>query len=222
LGSGVIAAGVGRKERFMKNKDRAAWLGEVVTVATKLFLEKGFDATSMEEVGAALGVSKPTIYEAYSSKQHLLEAVVDHAIEDYDVSWLEAAAREDLPFDAFIDRFASELWAQLHTPAAAAIFQLLYREGPKSPLVVAAFHRRMREPSLGLIRDIVLSAIARGECRKMPPEIVYYMLLAPGSFVLHQRTVFGDQAMPSPVATAYLDASRQALKDSLIPKRTGL
>ena len=83
----------------MKTKDRESWLREVVAVATRLFLEKGFDDTSMEEVAGALGVSKPTIYDDFGSKQSLLEAVVDGAIKGYDITWLDAAARDEMPFE---------------------------------------------------------------------------------------------------------------------------
>ena len=39
-----------------------------VAAACDLFIEKGFEATSMGDVGTALAVSKPTIYEHFSSK----------------------------------------------------------------------------------------------------------------------------------------------------------
>jgi TetR/AcrR family transcriptional regulator len=197
----------------MKTKDREIWLREVVAVATKLFLQKGFDATSMEEVGAALGVSKPTIYEAYSSKQLLLEAVVDHAIKSYDISWLDEAARDGMPFDVFIDRVADEVWA-----GTAPILQLLLREGRRSPAHVATYVQRMREPSRGAMRDIISSAIARGECRRTDPIVVQHMLLAPGAYITMQRILFGEKVMSPELAEAFLTASLQVLKDSLVVK----
>jgi AcrR family transcriptional regulator len=200
----------------VRNKDRAAWLREVVAVATKLFLEKGYDATSMEEVAAALGVSKPTIYEAFSSKQHLLEAVAEHAIRDYDVSWLEAAAREALPFADFIDRIAERFWSRMAAAPSTAIFQLLLREGPRAPVLIEAFNRGMRAPGGGVMRDIISSAMARGECRAMAPEAVYHMLLAPGMYLVLQRVLFGEQGVSGKLAADYLDASRRALKESLL------
>ncbi|MEQ1867743.1 MAG: TetR/AcrR family transcriptional regulator [Micropepsaceae bacterium] len=202
----------------MKTKDRESWLREVVAVATKLFLQKGFDATSMEEVGAALGVSKPTIYEAYSSKQLLLDAVVDHAIKSYDISWLDAAARDGMPFDVFIDRVADDVWAGTGAPAAAPILQLLLREGPRSPALVATYVQRMREPSRGAMRDIISSAIARGECRRTDPIVVQHMLLAPGAYITMQRILFGEKVMSPELAEAFLTASLQVLKDSLVVK----
>lgn len=202
----------------MKAKDRANWSCDVVGVATELFLSKGYDATSMEEVGAALGVSKPTIYEAFPSKQDLLAAVVDAALRGYEMSWLEAAARDEMPFEPFIDLFAKEFWGHLGTSSSGAIFRLLLLEGPRSPDLVATYVRRMKEPGGHTLRDVLSSAMARGECRKMDPTIVQHMFLAPGFLVLRDRLVFGKYAMTAELAAAYLDASRQALKDSLVLK----
>ncbi|MEQ1865174.1 MAG: TetR/AcrR family transcriptional regulator [Micropepsaceae bacterium] len=202
----------------MRTKDRESWLREVVAVATRLFLEKGFDDTSMEEVAAALGVSKPTIYEDFGSKQVLLEAVVDDAIKGYDISWLEAAARDGVPFDAFVDRLADEVWSGPAGAANAPILQLLLREGPRSPALVATYMQRMREPGRGAIRDIISSAMARGECRRMDPIVVQHMLLAPAAYITLQRFLFGEKVMPPELAAAFLEASREALKDSLVVK----
>jgi AcrR family transcriptional regulator len=202
----------------MVTKDRESRLRDIVVAATKLFLEKGFDATSMEEVGAALGVTKPTIYDAYGSKQALLEAVVDHAIKAYDMSWLEAAAREELPFGAFIDRLADEVWLGSGTSANAPILQLLLREGPRSPALISTYMQRMREPGRGAIRDIISSAIARGECKRMDPVVVQHMLLAPVAYITMQRVLFGEKVMSPQLTAEFLEASRQTLKNCLVVK----
>jgi AcrR family transcriptional regulator len=202
----------------MKNKDRDAWQREIVAVATRLFLEKGYDATSMEEVAAAMGVSKPTIYEDFNGKQVLLEAVVDHAIKAYDMSWLDAALRDAMPFDAFVDRLADEVWMGRGASANPPILQLLLREGPRSPALVATYVQRMREPGRGAILDIISSAMARGECRRLDPLVVQHMLLAPAAYLTLQRVLFGENSMSRELTQGYLDASLQALKDSLVVK----
>jgi TetR/AcrR family transcriptional repressor of mexJK operon len=44
--------------------------------ATRLFLERGFSATSMDDVAAAAGVSKATLYKQFGDKRSLFETVV--------------------------------------------------------------------------------------------------------------------------------------------------
>src|SRR5207302_9204422 len=42
-----------------------------------LFAERGFDATSVEEIAAKAGVSKPVVYEHFGGKEGLYAVVVD-------------------------------------------------------------------------------------------------------------------------------------------------
>ena len=44
---------------------------QLVQVGRKLFAEKGFGGTSVEEIAAAAGVSKPVVYEHFGGKEGL-------------------------------------------------------------------------------------------------------------------------------------------------------
>ena len=41
-----------------------------------LFWEKGFDGTSLAELSATMGITKPSLYAAFGDKEHLFEAAV--------------------------------------------------------------------------------------------------------------------------------------------------
>jgi TetR/AcrR family transcriptional regulator, cholesterol catabolism regulator len=43
--------------------------------AERLFLEKGYKAVTMEEIAAAAGISKMTIYNQYHSKENLFTEI---------------------------------------------------------------------------------------------------------------------------------------------------
>lgn len=49
----------------------------ILAAATRLFDERGFHATSMDDVGAAAGISGPGLYRHVGSKDELLTAVFD-------------------------------------------------------------------------------------------------------------------------------------------------
>lgn len=51
---------------------------EITQVATGLFLEGGFAATSMSKVAAASGITKASLYHHFSSKEALFSACVTH------------------------------------------------------------------------------------------------------------------------------------------------
>jgi AcrR family transcriptional regulator len=50
---------------------------QIIDGACKVFLERGFDAASMGEIGRAAGVSKGTLYVYFKSKEELFEAIVE-------------------------------------------------------------------------------------------------------------------------------------------------
>jgi len=64
-------------------------LEAVLAAAVELFNERGYEATSMEELAARLGITKSTIYHHVSGKEELLRMAVDRALDG-----LFAAARE--------------------------------------------------------------------------------------------------------------------------------
>jgi AcrR family transcriptional regulator len=54
---------------------------QLLDVGRKLFAERGFDATSIEEVAARAGVTKPVVYEHFGGKEGLYAVVVDREME---------------------------------------------------------------------------------------------------------------------------------------------
>jgi len=65
-----------------RRRERAAHLGPerrrplVLDAAFELFLEHGYDGTSMEAVARAAGVSKPVVYDCFASKEELFTALL--------------------------------------------------------------------------------------------------------------------------------------------------
>ncbi len=56
--------------------------GEIIAVASQLFLSQGYDTTTMRDVMLHLGIAKGTIYHYFQSKEELLEAVIDSLAEE--------------------------------------------------------------------------------------------------------------------------------------------
>ena len=53
----------------------------LLTVAVAVFNERGYDATSMEELGARLGITKSAIYHHVTGKGELLELALGRALD---------------------------------------------------------------------------------------------------------------------------------------------
>jgi TetR/AcrR family transcriptional regulator, cholesterol catabolism regulator len=54
---------------------------EILRTAARLFQQRGYDATSMNDVAAALRLSKGGLYHHFQSKDEILFEIMDHAME---------------------------------------------------------------------------------------------------------------------------------------------
>src|SRR5690606_3462050 len=69
---------------------------ELDQVAARLFLEKGYEATSMARIAQALNVAPNTLYWYYRSKDELLVGVMNHLMSQ---SLQQLPAINGLPLD---------------------------------------------------------------------------------------------------------------------------
>lgn len=158
--------GAGTRRRGRPGHDREA----VLRVAIDLFIAQGYDATSISDLAASLGVTKSAVYHHFPSKQALLAAALDEALEGLDTAVAEAARATD--GRSAHDRLRATVLAAVqllaeHRPAVT----LLLRVRGNSALEIAALDRRRRiDVDLA---DLVTEAVAEGSVRSdLPPEVV--------------------------------------------------
>jgi AcrR family transcriptional regulator len=60
-----------------KERERIVRRGEILQVARQLFAEKGYHATTLEEIARRAEFGKGTIYNYFSSKDELFHAIID-------------------------------------------------------------------------------------------------------------------------------------------------
>ncbi len=69
---------------------------QVFAASMGLFLEKGFQETSMKEIAAAAGMGKSTLYDYFKTKDEILLSVVEDGV--YDLTELaKQITKQDLP-----------------------------------------------------------------------------------------------------------------------------
>ena len=113
-------------------KDAAALGDRIVSVATDLFLGRGFGATSIEAVAAAAGVSKRTFYHRFRDKPDLFRAVVRRLIARWS-SPFEAELVAAGPIDEMLVKLAKQILAAGLSPEALQLYRLLIAEAAGFP-----------------------------------------------------------------------------------------
>jgi AcrR family transcriptional regulator len=195
-----------------RSRNREQFREEVILVARRMFLERGIDQTSMALLGQELGVSKPTLYEVFPSKQMLLEAVFKSAADDVDYGWILKGGEELPPLRTFLDQTAAGYKNLMSSPRSVEAFSLLVREGGHSSEVKDAFGRYLAIPAATAAKKLITHAISTGQCVPMDVEIVQKMMSAPLYHVVMDRTLFGDRGMKPALVEAYIDAAVAGLK----------
>jgi len=135
----------------------------IITVAARLFSEKGFNATSIRDIADELGVTKAALYYHFTSKEEILHAIVDQPItavrgvleQPRDLSTAEA--RHALVSDVITSMAEC-------TPESVAVFK-----DPQIQLMVGA------EISASGITNVLALALAAGlsgvdDVTKIQPE----------------------------------------------------
>lgn len=118
----------------------------VIALATELFVERGYEGTSMDELARRADVSKPVVYDLVGSKEELFRDVMTVEAEELSRRISSAVALEAVPEErlragavAFF-RFVGErkeTWAALMAMEAAAVTREVARARRYHSKVVA-------------------------------------------------------------------------------------
>jgi AcrR family transcriptional regulator len=66
----------------LTQEDQSRRRVEIFNAAVHLFLEKGFNETSMREIAAAAGVGKSTLYDYFPTKDEILVSMVEERLKE--------------------------------------------------------------------------------------------------------------------------------------------
>lgn len=129
--------------RNRRPRDREEKRQEIITAATALFTELGFDQTSMSRVAKAAGVTPTTIYWYVDDKDALLVAALDHLLADAMDQFAEHA---QAPVGEQV------LWALDRLQRHRGLISVVHARCDQAP-VVAAWHDQFHALVDGIVMD---------------------------------------------------------------------
>ena len=135
-------------------------LDSLLDVAVAVFNERGYDATSMDELAARLGITKSAIYHHVSSKVELLRLALDRALDALFAVTEEPGATSG----PAIDRLEHVVRGSVGVLTEQLPFvTLLLRVRGNSPVEEAALRRRREFDRI--VTDLVGAAEEEGDVR---------------------------------------------------------
>ncbi len=100
---------------------------QLISIGRRLFAEKGFEGTTVEEIAASAEVSKPVIYEHFGGKEGLYAVVVDRELQKL-LSAITEALSAKLHSRALLERAALALLDYIESSTDG--FRILVRDSP--------------------------------------------------------------------------------------------
>jgi AcrR family transcriptional regulator len=127
---------------------------ELLDIALDLFLENGFERTSIDAITAAAGMAKRTVYARYGDKLTLFKAALHRAIEEWmvPVEDLRAAERADL--EETLQQIGRILVANILTPAGLRLMRITNAEAIRMPEIGEYTVREGTEATVAFLADL--------------------------------------------------------------------
>jgi len=135
-------------------------LESVLQVAARLFNERGYDGTSMEDLAARLGITKSSIYHHVPGKAELLRLAMDRALD----ALFAVVDEPEATSGPALDRLEHVVRRSVEVLVAELPFvTLLLRARGNTGVERAALDRRRRFDAV--VADLVARAVAEGGVR---------------------------------------------------------
>ena len=175
----------------------------IMGAAARVFLQRGFPGTSVDDIAAEAGVSKRTVYNVFDDKEQLFRAIIGEAIataERFSHDFAATTAEAD-DVEAALTSLARELAASVLSGRVVPLRRLLIGEASRFPEFAAEYYERAPGRVLAAVAAALRTLDERGLLRIDDAELAaeHFAFLAIGPSL--DRALF-DLASDTDAATA--------------------
>jgi AcrR family transcriptional regulator len=169
---------------------REARIAVIMAAALDHFAQKGFAATRLDDIAAAAGIAKGTVYLYFNSKEHLLESLVASTIGASLESIEKTIAASPAPASQLLRMLGAALAVSAQDRDRQRVMHLVFSEGARFPAVAQFYHREVISRGTALIRAIIAKGRASGEFTHHEPETFPQLVVAPALIAAVWAQVF--------------------------------
>lgn len=127
---------------------------EILDVAERLFVSKGFDQTSTNDILHEIGIARGTLYYHFKSKEDILDAMIDRITEQLIKKAEGIFCQKEVPV---LQRFPMMIQAlHVDSPIGNEIMELVHK--PQNALM----HQKMQEKQLCKVTFLLVELIKEG------------------------------------------------------------
>jgi TetR/AcrR family transcriptional repressor of mexJK operon len=185
----------------------------IMAAATRVFLDRGYPGTSVDDIAAAAGVSKRTVYNVFTDKEQLFRAIIGDAIataERFSAA-LAVTTAEATDAAAALTTLARELAASVLGGRVVPLRRLLIGEARRFPEFAAEYYERAPGRVMAAVAVVLRTFADRGQLRVDDAELAaeHFAYLAIGASL--DRALFQADTDAASVEPAIARADRGAV-----------
>ncbi len=185
----------------------------ILNAARTLFLTEGFEGASMEQVAAATGITRATLYNRHPTKAALFHAVIRGMVADRFAQTDSFGSAPPTNIAAILKWRATDMAALLADPLFKAFHRLILSNRHRFPELGAMMHDIGYRRAVNLLADDLRSAALRdGVPVRQPERIAEHVLTAIHGWFL-QHDLVRD------VAAAEIEDYGHQVIEMLLPSR---
>jgi AcrR family transcriptional regulator len=175
----------------------------ILKKALELFSEKGYDATSVREICEAAGITKPTLYHFYGSKEGVYRAIVEGALERLQADVVRALRSEGSLRDRLVRMARTYVEGTRRDPDLARFIMALIHNSPRSAPAtdLVGFYRGI----LDALARTIDGAIAHGEIRPGPTDVRLLVFMGALGEAMHGHLLVGRPDLTPALAETLVD-----------------
>ena len=182
----------GTPKRRQRRKD--ARPREIIDAAIEVFGERGFGKARLEDVARRAGVAKGTVFVYFATKEDLFRAVAKTVLAAHLRRLQSATADLDRPLAETVPALLTQAARIIGEGRLPAMMRLLIAESRTFPDLARVWHDEVVSKVLGLIREAIERAQARGEIRPGDAQLQAISIMGPMLAAALFREVFRDTA----------------------------
>ena len=162
----------------------------ILDKALELFSAQGYDSVSVGEIAKAVGIKAPSLYNHFSGKQAIFDAIVEATAAQYEEDTgridihVQDAAQDirvfsEITEDALFDKVRQIFEYSLHDERISRFRRMMTIEQFRSPELAELYTKRYVERITAYHAGIFRGLIAAGQIRNEDPDALAMMYVAP-------------------------------------------
>jgi TetR/AcrR family transcriptional regulator, cholesterol catabolism regulator len=156
------------------NARRQAVRDQILRTAADLFRERGYRATTLDDIAARLGMSKASLYKYFRAKDEMLAAISRGTIETF-TRELSLVLRSDMSPEDKLRRVVRD--HVRFVIANRSFLTVFFSEEANLPVRLARALAVQKDRYDKGVESIVVEGAQRGAFRDLPPRLVVFGLL---------------------------------------------